>query len=322
MIKADPHRREECAWMPIPNFQLLLLPMLQLASDGEVHTASDSVEYLAAHLNLTDEDLREMLPSGTQRRFENRVAWARTHLKHAGLLEYPDRARFRITERGREVLAQEIDRLDMPFLMQFPEYVAFRNGSHKSDTGSTRSVVLQEIANESVETPEEQLESGYQRLHENLSQEILTRIMQSPPSFFEQLVVDLIIAMGYGGSRKDAGEAVGRSGDGGIDGIIKEDRLGLDAVYLQAKRWDGPVSRPTVQGFAGSLAGIHATKGILITTSRFTDDARTFVRNLGMKIVLIDGEQLADLMIEYGVGVTEVTRYVVKRLDLDYFEAE
>jgi restriction system protein len=210
----------------------------------------------------------------------------------------------------------------MPFLMQFPEYVAFRNGSHKSDTGSTRSVVLQEIANESVETPEEQLESGYQRLHENLSQEILTRIMQSPPSFFEQLVVDLIIAMGYGGSRKDAGEAVGRSGDGGIDGIIKEDRLGLDAVYLQAKRWDGPVSRPTVQGFAGSLAGIHATKGILITTSRFTDDARTFVRNLGMKIVLIDGEQLADLMIEYGVGVTEVTRYVVKRLDLDYFEAE
>ena len=146
--------------------------------------------------------------------------------------------------------------------------------------------------------------------------------MQSPPTFFEQLVVDLIIAMGYGGSRKDAGEAVGRSGDGGIDGIIKEDRLGLDAVYLQAKRWDGPVSRPVVQGFAGSLAGIHATKGILITTSRFTDDARTFVRNLGMKIVLIDGEQLADLMIEYGVGVTEVTRYTVKRIDLDYFEAE
>ena len=175
---------------------------------------------------------------------------------------------------------------------------------------------------ESDETPEESLEASYQRLKVSLAQEILDRIKQSPPSFFEQTVIDLLVAMGYGGSRRDAGQAVGRSGDGGIDGIIKEDRLGLDTVYLQAKRWDSVVGRPVVQGFAGSLAGFHANKGILITTSRFSDDARRYVQNLGMRLVLIDGDELADLMIEYGVGVTEVTRYSVKRIDLDYFDAE
>ncbi len=172
------------------------------------------------------------------------------------------------------------------------------------------------------QTPEESLEASYQRLNRDLAREILARIKAAPPSFFEQTVVDLLVAMGYGGSRRDAGQAIGRSGDEGIDGIIKEDRLGLDTVLLQAKRWESPVGRPVVQGFAGSLAGFHAGKGIFITTSRFSDDARNYVQNLGMKIVLIDGEQLADLMIEYGVGVTEVTRYSVKRVDLDYFDAE
>ncbi len=308
--------------MAIPNFQSVMLPLLQFAADGDEHTSAEAIEHIAKRFDLSDDERREMVPSGQQPRLNNRVAWSRTYLKNAGLLESTGRSRFRITNRGREVLARKPERIDVAFLMQFPEYVAFRNGTRKQESGDTISTVLLDSTDDSIETPEEQLASGYQRLHANLAQEILTRIMQSPPSFFEQLVVDLIIAMGYGGSRRDAGEAVGRSGDGGIDGIIKEDRLGLDAVYLQAKRWDGPVSRPVVQGFAGSLAGIHATKGILITTSRFTDDARTFVRNLGMKIVLIDGEQLAELMIEYGVGVTEVTRYTVKRLDLDYFEAE
>jgi len=206
--------------------------------------------------------------------------------------------------------------------LQFPEFVEFRNGSRKPHGGQIITKTLEGSLEESLQTPEESLESSYQRLKDDLAQEILGRIMQSSPSFFEQVVVDLIVAMGYGGSRKDAGEAVGRSGDEGIDGMIKEDRLGLDTVYLQAKRWESVVGRPVVQAFAGSLAGAHANKGILITTSRFSDDAKGYVRNIGMKIVLIDGVELADLLIEYGVGVTEVTRYIVKRVDLDYFDVE
>jgi restriction system protein len=299
-----------------------MLPLLQFAGDGDEHTVSEAIDHLAQQFNLSEDDRREMLPSGRQRRFDNRVAWSRSYLKNAGLFTNPGRGRFRITDRGRQALAQRPKRIDIDFLLQYPEFVEFRNGSHKTKEAATAVSVLREPNVATSQSPEELLDSAYQSLQEDLSREILTRIMESPPSFFEQVVVDLIIAMGYGGSRRDAGEAVGGSGDGGIDGIIKEDRLGLDAVYLQAKRWDGPVSRPIVQGFAGSLAGIHATKGILITTSRFTDDARTFVRNLGMKIVLIDGNELADLMIEFGVGVTEVTRYTVKRIDLDYFEAE
>jgi len=308
--------------MPIPNFQPILLPMLELASDGEIHTASDGVERLAKYFNLTDEDRREMLPSGTQRRFDNRVAWARSYLKNAGLLESPRRAQFRITDRGRAVLAQKPDRIDVKFLLQFPEFAEFHYGSTKTNGVQTSVITSRESTESSLQTPEESLESGYQQLKQDLAQEILGRIMQSSPSFFEQVVVDLIVAMGYGGSRKDAGEAVGRSGDEGIDGMIKEDRLGLDTVYLQAKRWESVVGRPVVQAFAGSLAGAHANKGILITTSRFSDDAKGYVRNIGMKIVLIDGVELADLLIEYGVGVTEVTRYIVKRVDLDYFDVE
>ncbi len=305
--------------MAVPEFQAVMLPLLRLAGDGEIHTAAEAVDRLAVHFELTENDRREMLPSGTQRRFDNRVAWSRSYLKQAGLLESPGRGQFKITERGQEVLDEHPKRVDIPYLMRFPEFVAFRTSSHELKS-SVESAVSS--GQESNETPEESLEASYQRLKVSLAQEILDRIKQSPPSFFEQTVIDLLVAMGYGGSRRDAGQAVGRSGDGGIDGIIKEDRLGLDTVYLQAKRWDSVVGRPVVQGFAGSLAGFHANKGILITTSRFSDDARRYVQNLGMRLVLIDGDELADLMIEYGVGVTEVTRYSVKRIDLDYFDAE
>ncbi len=305
--------------MVVPDFQSVMLPLLELAGDGQEHVVAEAVDRLAEHFNLSDEDRREMLPSGAQRRFDNRVAWARTYLKQACLFDYPGRGRFRLTDRGREVLRQNPDHIDVPFLMQFPEFVASRS-SKRSSSSQTSPPTPDDAVNE--QTPEEDLESAYSRLKQDLAQEILTRVKAAPPSFFEQTVVDLLVAMGYGGSRRDAGQAVGRSGDQGIDGIIKEDRLGLDTVLLQAKRWESPVGRPVVQAFAGSLAGFHASKGILITTSRFSDDARNYVRNLGMRIVLIDGDELADLMIEYGVGVTEVTRYSVKRVDLDYFDAE
>ncbi len=305
--------------MPVPDFQSVMLPLLQLAGDGQVHSVSEAIERLAAHFQLTDEDRRELVPSGAQRRFDNRVNWSRSYLKKAGLLESPGRGKFQVTSRGLKVLEDNPDRIDVAYLMQFSEFVKFRTDWQKRDDVSP---VTQISAESSDQTPEEALDAAYQRLKQDLAQEIIDRIKQSPPSFFEQTVVDLLVAMGYGGSRRDAGQAVGRTGDGGIDGIIKEDRLGLDTVFLQAKRWDSVVGRPVVQGFAGSLAGVHANKGIFITTSRFSDDARGYVQNLGMKIVLIDGEQLADLMIEYGVGVTEVNRYSVKRIDLDYFDAE
>ena len=305
--------------MAVPEFKSVMLPLLELASDGQEHNVAEAVERLAEHFNLSEEDRREMLPSGTQRRFDNRVAWARTYLKQACLFNYPGRSRFQLTDRGREVLSRKPDHIDVPFLMQFPEFVASRS-SKQPPSSETSSPTLNDAVND--QTPEEELESTYLRLKQDLAQDILMRVKGAPPSFFEQTVVDLLVAMGYGGSRRDAGQAVGRSGDQGIDGIIKEDRLGLDTVLLQAKRWESPVGRPVVQAFAGSLAGFHASKGILLTTSRFSDDARNYVRNLGMRIVLIDGEQLADLMIEYGVGVTEVTRYSVKRVDMDYFDAE
>ncbi len=305
--------------MPIPGFKHVMLPLLQLASDGQEHTVAEAIDRLADYFDLSDEDRSEMLPSGNQRRFDNRVAWSRTYLKQAGLFCYPSRGRFKLTERGRQVLDGQPEHIDVPFLMQFPEFVATRSTPHLN---SKSAVQPDEGDRASEETPEELLDTAYQQLKRDLAQEIVDRIKQAPPSFFEQTVVDLLVAMGYGGSRRDAGQAVGRTGDGGIDGIIKEDRLGLDTVLLQAKRWDSVVGRPVVQGFAGSLAGFHANKGIFITTSRFSDDARSYVQNLGMKIVLIDGEQLADLMIEYGVGVTEVNRYSVRRIDLDYFDAE
>lgn len=300
--------------MAIPGFQALMLPLLQMASDGTVHEVDEAIEHLAECFKLTDDERKEMLPSGTQRSFNNRVIWARSYMKQAKLLEYPGRSQFRITDRGLKILQTNPPRIDIAFLMQFPEFVEFRKGNRKAAT--------KESGSDSEQTPEEALESSYQSLQESLAQELLDRIKASPPQFFENLVVDLLVAMGYGGSRKDAGQAVGQSGDGGIDGIIKEDRLGLDVVYLQAKRWEGTVGRPVVQGFAGSLAGYHANKGVMITTSQFSSDAVQYARSIGMKIVLIDGEQLADLMIEHGVGVSQVATYTVKRIDLDYFSAE
>ncbi len=305
--------------MTVPDFQSMMLPFLKIAGDGQEHGFSGTLEVLAKQLGLTSEDLKETLPSG-QSRFDNRAGWARTHLKKAGLLESTGRGRFRISERGKQVLKNSPDRIDLKFLMQFPEFVEFRKVARQGNKATPDG----EINDEPDQTPEEALENSYQRLRGTLAQELLERIKGCSPSFFERLVVDLLVAMGYGGTRKDAGQAIGQSGDEGIDGIIKEDKLGLDAVYIQAKRWsrERTVGRPVVQAFMGSLAGQKARKGVLITTSQFSQDAREYINRIDTKIVLIDGEELAQLMIDHGVGVNEVATYTLKKVDADYFDNE
>ncbi|MBI4322615.1 MAG: restriction endonuclease [Chloroflexi bacterium] len=301
--------------MAVPDYERLMLPLLKLASDGMDHTLGEAIEKLAALFGLTDEDRKERLPSGAQAKFDNRVGWARTYLKKAGLLESAARGTFRTTKRGLEVLAGEPTSLDNKFLRQFPEFLEFQGVSRRAGKH-------EEEVEPAGQTPQEILELGYQNLRRNLAQELLERAKKSSARRFEELVVDLLVAMGYGGSRKDAGQAIGRSGDGGIDGIIKEDKLGLDVVCIQAKKWEANVGRPIVQGFAGSLDGQRAKKGVLITTSQFSQDAKDYVSRIEKKIVLIDGEELAQLMIDHGIGVTEVSTYTVKRIDLDYFGEE
>ncbi len=279
-----------------------MLPLLELLADGEEHTSSELVEALALRFGLTDDERNELLPSGKQERFLNRASWARSYLKRALLIENTGRGRVRIAPRGIEALQARPERVDIKYLKQFPEFALRQNNRQPEDAAV-------DDADEVVQTPEEMLEAGYQSLRRELARDLLQRVKSVSPRFFERLVVDLLVAMGYGGSRKDAGQAVGQSGDGGIDGIIKEDRLGLDVVYVQAKRWDGTVGRPVVQAFAGSLEGQRARKGVLITTSQFSQDARDYVSRIEKKIVLIDGEQLAQLMIDYGIGVAEVVSY-------------
>ncbi len=299
--------------MTIPDFQTLMLPILQIAGDGLEHSVSDAIEIIAAHFGITEEERKELLPSGIQFRLDNRISWARSYLKQAGLLDSPGRGRFLITQQGIQVLKSNPNRIDIAFLKQFPEFLEARSHSKRNnDDVSTTEI-------EATQTPEEILEAGYQSLRNELAKELIERVKACSPRFFENLVVDLLLAMGYGGSRKDAGKAIGQSGDGGVDGIINEDRLGLDVVYIQAKRWENSVGRPTVQAFAGSLEGFRARKGVLITTSFFSKDARDYIERIEKKIVLIDGDQLAQFMIDYGIGVTEVATYSVKKADLDYF---
>jgi restriction system protein len=306
--------------MPIPDYQSAMLPILQMTADGADHTLAEGVETIAKAFKVTDEEKAQLLPSGSQRIIYSRVGWAKTYLLKAGLLEFRGRGKFRITERGQAVLKGKPVRIDGDFLKQFPEYQAFA-GISEADTAQTPAAPGATEPS-STDTPEELLEESYQALRRSLADELLERVRACSPAFFEKLVVDLLVAMGYGGSRKDAGQALGKSGDEGIDGIIKEDRLGLDVVYLQAKRWANTVGRPVVQAFAGSLEGQRARKGVLITTSDFSREARDYVKQIEKKIVLLDGVELTKLMIDHGVGVTEVATYTVKKADLDYFEDE
>ena len=300
-----------------------MLPLLELAAASDEVTTAEYYPALAARFELTDADRAMLIPSGRALVYKNRIAWAVTHLVKAGLLERPSRGTIRITGTGHRVLAGAPSRVDLAFLERFSGSRQFRglDALLVPPHPAPPDVGAEALGTASM-PPDEQLGDSYQRLRESLALDLLDRIKASPPAFFEQLVVDLLVAMGYGGSRSDAGKAIGGSGDGGIDGIIKEDRLGLDFVYIQAKRWEGVVGRPQIQGFAGSLEGQRARKGVFITTSAFTEGARQYVGNIEKRIVLIDGQQLAELMLDYGIGVTEVATYKVQRVDLDYFGEE
>lgn len=304
--------------MAIPDFQSLLLPLLQFASDGKEHSLQEAREHLAKQLGLTDEERKELLPSARQPVFDNRVAWAKSYLQQSGLVISPRRAHFRISERGCQVLAENPPRMDIKFLERFPEFVAFR--TPRRDRVSTAATERAE-ATEQL-TPEESLDAAYEKIRSDLAIALLDRVKGSSPQFFEKLVVELLLKMGYGGSMKEAGEAIGRAGDEGIDGIIREDRLGFDVIYLQAKKWEGTVGRPEVQKFVGALHGKKAKKGVFITTGNFSADATNYASNIDPKVVLIDGRQLAEYMIDFGLGVTLVDSYEIRRIDSDYFSEE
>lgn len=299
--------------MAVPGFQEFMLPLLRVCSNGQPRTQKEAVLILADEFGLDEDDRAETLASGQTRLF-NRIAWARSYLKAAGLLESPARGVSIITELGHRVLNDPPDRIDIKYLGQFPEFSEFRKPKAQSE--------LEGPSEKFGETPEEQFESSYQGYRVGLAAELLERVHHVSPSFFERLVVDLLVRMGYGGSRHDAGQAIGQSGDGGIDGIIKEDKLGLDTVCIQAKRWRAPVGRPVVQAFAGSLEGRRARKGVLLTTSNFTKDAEEYVNSIEKRIVLIDGTTLSQLMIDHGVGVAEIATYTLARIDEDYFDED
>lgn len=306
--------------MTVPDYQTFMLPFLKILGDRNEHTLQEMYIKLADYFSLTDADKKEYLPSGKQLKYKNRIGWARTYLKKAGLLEQVGRGRFTISEQGLSVLNKNPEKIDVKFLERFNEFREFR--SNKNSTDHKDSTETFPNNRESDLSPEEILDSSFRDITRSLMDELLRTVKSCSPEFFEKLVVDLLVAMGYGGTHADAGQAIGRTGDDGIDGIIKEDKLGLDVIYIQAKRWEGSVGRPVVQAFAGSLEGNRARKGVLITTSRFTEEAKDYVKRIEKKIVLIDGETLAELMIDNNVGVSPKITYIIKDIDSDYFNEE
>jgi restriction system protein len=302
--------------LPIPDFQSFLLPVLELASDGAEHSLEEARNVIAARFGLTEEERAELLPTGRQRRFDNRVSWAKVYLQQAGLLLSGRRAHFQITDRGRQLLSERPGRIDIARLREFPEFQEFHAAGRRTNSGPSSAPPTP------VETPEEMLEQAYQSIRAEVVSELLTRLKANSPSFFENLVVELLLKMGYGRNRAEAGAAIGGAGDEGIDGIISEDRLGLDKIYIQAKRWDGNVGRPEIQKFVGALHGKRARKGVFLTTGSFSSEARDYVSRIDPRIVLIDGRQLAEYMLDLDLGVTTKTIYDIKRIDSDYFAEE
>lgn len=309
--------------MPIPDYQTLMLPLLEFAADGEEHHIREATQALAGRFHVSEEERKELLPSGIQYIFDNRVGWARTYLKKADLIKYTKRGYFQITDRGRDVLSKRPSRIDIAFLRQYPEFIEFQR-PRKGAEGNVAVEDANRTSNGDTSlTPEDALADGYSNLRKQVEADVLDKVKASSPEFFERLVVRLLTSIGYGGSLADAGKAIGRSGDGGIDGVIKEDKLGLDFIYIQAKRWGNTtVGRPEIQKFVGALAGQKARRGVFITTSTFSQDALDYAKSLESKVVLIDGQQLAELMFEYGVGVSTVNSYAVKKIDSDFFEED
>ncbi len=301
--------------MTIPKYQSIMLPLLQALADGAPHSLAELRDHLGVHFSLTPEEREEMLPSGNQGVFDNRLGWARTYLKQAGLLHYVRRGVFQITDRGRALLADQPTQITAKFLERYPEFIEFRDrskGRSKSEPTETAT----------TETPDETIETAYSQLRQELVAELRGQLESVSWRFFERLVIDVLVAMGYGGSRAEAGRAFQKGSDEGIDGTIKEDRLGLDIIYVQAKRWakGSTVGRPEIQKFAGALQGKRARKGVFITTADFSDEARQYVQYIDSKIILINGQELAELMIDHNVGVSVSATYVIKKLDTDYFE--
>jgi restriction system protein len=295
--------------MPIPDYQSVMLPLLRVAADGKIHTVRDAIDTLANQFGR-----------GTDRVFDNRIGWARTYLKKAGLIEYPQRGYFKVTDRGQKLLVQNIQRIDVAFLRQYPEFVEFWTATKPST--ATVAIESESLENSNM-TPEEAVAIGYSTLRKQVESDLLSRVKACTPDFFERLVVTLVTTMGYGGSLADAGQAIGKTGDGGVDGVIKEDKLGLDLLYIQAKRWENAtVGRPEIQRFVGALHGRRAKKGIFITTSTFSKEAKDYAEGLETKVILIDGTRLVELMFDYSVGVSTVNSYLVKRIDSDFFDEE
>jgi len=290
-------------------------PLLALHSDGEPKTQQALRESLAIEFALSPEELEEMLPSGTARTFVNRVAWASTHMKEAGLLAKPTRGVSQITPRGLDALSTNPGRVDMSILQEFSEYLEFRSRS----SGKKARPKADEAAATDSGTPQEILETAYSEIREAVVDDLLSRLLDRDDRFFEHVVLDVLVALGYGGSRQDAAERVGRTGDGGIDGVIREDALGLEAIYVQAKKWatERTIGPREIREFIGALQDVEAVKGVFITTSAFSKEARELARR--RRIVLLDGRELAGLMVDSGVGVTAVRRYEVRRIDEDYF---
>ncbi len=298
--------------MPIPSFQDMMLPMLRFLSDGKEHDRNQIADFIADHFKLDVQDREEILPSGNQTRLDNRVGWCRTHLKNAGLIEYVRRGIFRITEDGQKMLAQNPSELNLKVLDQIPQHY---NWFHQSKAEPEQPIDAQM----SNGTPEEQIEILASDLKKKLATELLDRVKTMNPYRFQRLVLNLLWAMGYGGSRIDAITETPKSNDEGVDGWINQDKLGLDRVYIQAKRWsETPISRPTVQEFVGALAGKRSPKGIFITASDFSSHAREYAKT--QPVILINGAKLAELMIEHNIAVSKAHIFEIKRIDSDYFE--
>ena len=304
--------------MPIPDFQSLMLTLLEHVADSAEYTIAGSRDILANRYNMTEEERNQRLPSGAANTFYNRLAWAKTYLERAGLLIKIKRGVFKISDTGTKLLRNPPERIDINYLQRFDAFNEFRTKSKDISTDNIES----SLSKENSATPEEALDLAYKVLRDDLATQLLAQIKASHPSFFEKLVVDLMLKMGYGGPGDDAGTVTSYGHDSGIDGIINEDTLGLDVIYLQAKRWDSTVGRPEIQKFVGALHGKRAKKGVFLTTSNFSTDAVEYARSIDSKVVLIDGSKLSQLLIDYDVGVSTAQTYTIKRIDTDYFETE
>lgn len=304
--------------MAIPDYQTLMLPVLQVAAEGETRVPIASEE-IADTLGLSQDEREELLPSGKQAVLHNRIHWAKFYMSRAGLIDSPSRGVFVASEAGRALLAKQPTKIDVELLKGYPEFIEFYEKSKSDDGKELDTAEAHSAASEA--TPEEQIDAANAILSKALKAELLTRVHEQTPTFFEHLIVELLVAMGYGGSHDSAARRLGKSGDGGIDGIIDEDRLGLDRIYIQAKRYDPDltIGRPAVQGFVGSLIGFGATKGVFVATCSYSKQAREYVENLQQRVILIDGDRLAELMIEFGIGVRLSRAIQVKRLDEDFF---